>query len=680
MQKRRLLIIILAFFFAILASIATTAALQPPVASAHAFVIGSDPVDGSTVNSVPRAIRIYFNAPISPLSSAHVYVVQNGNLVDITGSPEHISSNATQLEIPLKDAGSQPQGSYEVQWSAVANADGHTTHGIIGFNVGFSSTGLTGTPTLGPATSNSLEGPGGDRTFDFINALSVAWEWLVLLALTFWIGLLVMERLVLFPHERTQALLERVRKQSLSLQNLSLTVLLFGEVVLLVLRTARLTSVQGTSFNLGALSQLLIETNYGLLWIVRIVIIVLALLLLRLTNRVTPATYAPMPPATATQAQRVMTRTGSHPRITQESPSGSTKITTKDILERDQTHTALSTSSPLTLAQRNTPLWLLIAGVLLFTRVLSSDAAQVLQPHISAIIFEWLYWIAQGIWFGGLTYLGYALLPLLPALDRDHNAETLMALQRRFRPFYLASMGVLALCCLFLSEASIHNPQQLLTDPYGHALLLQIFLLIVMAILSFYMMFALAPRLSRQALLLPVVGADLPARRTRQFALEHSGRHLKWIVTAQVWLAAGVLFCSALLSFYAPPIVFPDVTYSNTVAQTASSPSKAQTQQVGDLSITMQLLPGQSAQPNVVILTINDSSGQPVTDAQVRLTTNMELMDMGTTTTTIKGGNPVYSTAFDKGVFSMAGVWDIEASIQRPNHPAVQAHFKVNIA
>jgi hypothetical protein len=270
------------------------------------------------------------------------------------------------------------------------------------------------------------------------------------------------------------------------------------------------------------------------------------------------------------------------------------------------------------------------------------------------------------------------LLPLLSALDRDHQAETLVALQRRFRPFHLASMGVLAICCLFLSEASIHDPQQLLTDPYGRVLLLQIFLLVVMGILGFYTMFVLAPRISRQALLLPVVGADLPARRTRQFALENTGHHLKWTVAVQSWLGAGVLFCAALLAFYAPPIVFPDVTYSNTASQTAS-PSKAQTQQVGDLSLTLQLLPGQSAQPNVVMLTINDRSGQPVTDAQVKLTTNMELMDMGTTSTTLKSENSVYSAAFDKSVFSMAGPWDIAISIQRPNHPAVQMRFKVNI-
>lgn len=683
MQKRQQRVIILAFLSAILAFIISTVVVPPPAASAHAFVIGSNPVDGSTINAVPKVVRIDFNAPISPLSSAQIYVVRDGNLVDITSSASHIvANNPYQLETPLKDPASLPQGSYEVKWTAVANADGHTTNGIIGFNVGYSSTGLSGTPTLGPSTSNNLDGPGGVHTLDFINALGVAWDWLTMLALTFWIGLLVMERLVLSPSDRTQALLEKTRKQTLSLQNLCLSVLLLGEVTLLVLRASRLTSFQETPFNINAIFQLLTQTNYGWLWLVRVVVIALALLLLRLSNQAAPKTYRALLPATATQAQRVLTRSGSgHPRVTQESPSNPAggKNANREGQERESPSSPRITKPTLAQAQHYTPLWLLIAGIILLTRVLSADAAQVLQPHFSAIVIDWINRVAQGIWFGGLAYLGYVLLPLLAALDRDHHAETLVALQRCFRPFHLACMGILAVCTLFLSEASLHKPQLLLTDAYGRALLVQIVLLLVMGAMGCYMLFVLAPRISRQALLLPVVGVDVPARRTRQFALENTGRHLKWVVTIQSWLAAGILFCTALLAFYAPPIVFPEAPASSQAAQSTASQSNTQTQQVSDLSVTLQVQPGKVAQPNLVILTITDRNGQPVTDAQVKLTTNMVVMDMGTTSTTIKGGNPVYSAAFDKSVFSMAGLWDIHVSIQRPNQPAAETQFKVNI-
>src|SRR5581483_2047563 len=104
MRKRQQRVIILAFLSAILAFIITTVVVPPPAASAHAFVIGSNPVDGSTINAVPNVVRIDFNAPISPLSSAQIYVVRDGNLVDITGSASRIiANNPYQLETPLKD-------------------------------------------------------------------------------------------------------------------------------------------------------------------------------------------------------------------------------------------------------------------------------------------------------------------------------------------------------------------------------------------------------------------------------------------------------------------------------------------------------------------------------------------------------------------------------------------------
>src|ERR1700736_3770792 len=51
---------------------------QAPAALAHAFVIGSDPVDSSTIATAPSVIRIFFNADISAASIARVYVFARG--------------------------------------------------------------------------------------------------------------------------------------------------------------------------------------------------------------------------------------------------------------------------------------------------------------------------------------------------------------------------------------------------------------------------------------------------------------------------------------------------------------------------------------------------------------------------------------------------------------------------
>jgi len=669
-QRRYLPAALMAFILSIIAFIGTTAVVQPPVAFAHAFVIGSDPVDGSTISTVPRVVHIYFNAAISPISSAQVYDVQNGTLVDITAAhstiPRH---NALQLDTALKSPEQLPQGSYEVRWTAVALDDGHATNGIIGFNVGVSSTGLSGTPMLGPSTSNNLNNANGAHVIDFTGALSIAWDWLVLVALMIWIGILVTEQLILVGMDRTSTVLDRARKRAISLQWLCLTAILFGELVSLVLHTSRLTQTQELRFNLSTMLQLLISTNYGILLLIRVVLVLTTMGLLYRSQRQNASKTEPVPP----RPQQQVPNSGPLRRSANQElhTTGPLKSITKERLERPYVPTLQRPSWHYACG------WLLIGGLILLTRVLASDAAQTMQPHISAIVLDWLFLFALGTWLGGLAYLAYILLPLLLVIDRDRDAELLVLLQRRFAPFHLASMFLLLVCGLFLAEASINDPQLLLSDPYGRTLLVQVALVVLMLVLGVYALFVIRPRLTRQALLLPVVDAELPARRARQTTLEQTGRWLRSVISVQTWLGGGVLLCLALMAYFAPPIVFPNVTYTNPPVQAATTTSM-QTQQVGDLSVTLQIIPAKVNAPNTLILILTDRSGNVVKNARVQVSTNMQIMDMGTAHATINGGNAVYSTTFDKGAaFSMAGAWNVDVTIERPNQPALKARFTV---
>ncbi len=285
MQQRQLFIITTALILAILAYFSSITVLQPPVVFAHAYVIGSDPVDGSTIAAVPDMVRIFFNTTISSLSTARVYSIQNGHLTDVSIDSGSIpTTNPRQLNTTLKTPTSLPEGSYEVKWTAISNDDGHTTYGIIGFNVGYASTGLPGgTPTLGPSTSNDLA---AIRAPSFMGFMGIAWEWIILITLTLWVGILLTERLPLTATRRSSELLERARKQGHALQQLCLTVLLLGECVTLVLRTSLVAqNLNGGGFDLALLSRLLTDTNYGQLWIIRIILIVAALCLLSWTSR-----------------------------------------------------------------------------------------------------------------------------------------------------------------------------------------------------------------------------------------------------------------------------------------------------------------------------------------------------------------------------------------------------------
>lgn len=650
------------------ASIASTASTE----AARAFVIGSDPVDGATIAAAPKKVRIFFNEDISPASYAQVLVfdTSNGRVVNATRS--YVSpANARELDTPLANPSQLPKGIYEVKWLAVASNDGQVTTGLIGFNIGH-GLGLQGTTILGPTSSNN------SVQLDFIGGLSIAWEWLVLAALTFWVGILLVEGLLLSndAETRTTGMLARVRKQSIPLQWLCLSAFLVGEVVILLLRSIAFSNTAGGNggIDFSSLGQVLFETSYGTLWIVRAVLIIIALVLLRWSYRTTGPLAKPM---------RLLQSSGER---VGSGGTGFSKLRSRVAQEQNTTGEHPAKPAPETPTVANAPgytmIGLLLAGMLLLTFALTSDPAQLAQPHISAIVLDWLYLASRSIWLGSLAYLGYVLLPLLPNIEQDRKASLLTAMLRRFHPLLLGTVGVLLVSGLYLSEGSIFDPRQFVSDPYGASLLITLVLVGLMLLLSAFIIFILRPKLARQAALLPVIDAELPTRRTRQSALEHTVRDIKQAAMALSWLGAGVLLCAAFMTFFAPPIVFPNIDYATAANNSTALPPgiNAQTEQVGAFSVTLQVSPGRSGYANTVILTINDSAGNPVTDAQVQLSTNMVIMNMGTAHATLTGGNPTYIATFSKdAAFSMSGLWDIVVKIQLPHQPAVQSIFQVNL-
>src|SRR5579884_3010798 len=292
MQKRQIYIFLLALIFGLFAYAGSAPLVPAKDVLAQSFVVGSDPVDGSTINAAPSVVRIYFNAAVSKISSAHVYAVNSGQPVEVNAAPSHVSpTNPNELDTPLKPTSTLPQGSYEVNWTAVSNDDGRVTFGLIGFNVGYSSTGLTGTPVLGPSTSNNLT---EIRAFSPLNILSILWEWLALIALLLWVGTLSIEWM-LARSPRTHYLLERTQKQTLALQWFCLVGLLVADCVNLALRSIHFDQIMQQTLDFSAIPQLLLETNYGWLWMARVAILLVAMLLLALQRRNQPSEPASEP-------------------------------------------------------------------------------------------------------------------------------------------------------------------------------------------------------------------------------------------------------------------------------------------------------------------------------------------------------------------------------------------------
>jgi methionine-rich copper-binding protein CopC/putative copper export protein len=692
---------------------------QTPKASAHAFVIGSDPVDGTTIASVPSTVRIYFNEDIGSASRALVYVFtpggpSNGREVD-AGRSVIAPGNARELDTPLLSPSTLPQGSYEVRWSAIDNNDGHATQGLIGFNVGASVTGLSGTPTIGPSTSNILP------QMNLQGVLAIMWEWLTLLALVFWIGLIVMEGLLVIgvapsSHGLADNAVRLLRKQGRPLQWLCLSALLVGEVINLLLRAALLTTAQsGGGLDPANIGVIALHTNYGYLWMARIGLICIALVFMWWTGRALRGAQDSQSPDLARGHRRdnsfrrvrqqareeqkaSQESTTSTPLATQASSATSPTAPRAEEQKREAT-TAASAAARVTVALsspdaparpapsllRSTLKWWILAALIALSIAISGNTVQLAQAHISAAILNWLHLLAEAIWLGGVAYLGLVLLPLLPTIEPELHGELLVSLLRYYVPLLLAALGVLLISSLFKIETTIPQPGLLLDDPYGRALLVQLLLFALMLIFTVYSFFYVLPRLRRQVVLLPVVNAELPARRARRSALEQRVSSMKRAMHILSALGVGVLLCAALMSFYAPPIVFPPLPASITGKPSGATggTTSMQTQTVGNLTISLTVLPGRVGAVNTVVVMLKDSGGNSVTGAHVQLRTNMQLMDMGTTTKSgqSQSNSATYVADFAPDeAFSMGGNWLIILTIRRPGHPDVHAQFVVTLA
>ena len=668
-----------------------------PAASAHAFVIGSDPIDGSTVKKTPLMVRIFFDGPVASASYAHVYAfppnAPDGGLLVNAGSSTINAQNPRELDTPLLPPDKLPMGGYEVRWSALSLTDGHTTSGLIGFNLGASSTGVSGVPLLGPSTSNYFP------QFSLQGALATAWDWLVLLALFFWAGILVTEYWIL-PRTASTTLLIHTRKQATSFQLFCLAALLSGEVINLILRTTTFTATTDNGgFHLTMLSQVVLHTAYGWLWLVRVALLALALLLLGWSiyqrRRSQGDSTAP-----------ALSRSGQHlKQLRQQARVDTSQISRpapSPLPARTQARVtdAIGSSRPTqskvsrpgedaTPVEDHThPTWRVIvdctlAALVMLSLALSNEITQLAALPISATLLTWLGLLAQGIWFGCLAYLGLVIVPLLPHAEPDRYAENLAHLLKNALPWLLSAIGVLLVSELFLGETTIQTSVQLLSDPYGRSLFVREALLVLMLLVTGYTLFLLLPRLQRQAVLLPVVNADLPAPRARKVALERTARAIKQSLRILVSLAAGTLLCLALMNFFAPPVVFPNVDYTallNAANASGQSPatSSSQTQQVGDLKATLQVAPARPGVINTVLLTLSDTQGKTISNASVKLSINMQIMDMGTSNATMTGGSLVYTASFAPNqAFSMAGPWFVQVEVDRPGKQAVHLTFQV---
>ena len=104
--------------------------LAAGAAWAHAFPDHSEPRVGSSIDTPPAAVRIWFDGQIEPVFSTIRVENQDKQRVDTgDGGVDPGDNRVLQVKVPPL-----PPGRYRVYWSVVAR-DGHRTEGDFPFRI-----------------------------------------------------------------------------------------------------------------------------------------------------------------------------------------------------------------------------------------------------------------------------------------------------------------------------------------------------------------------------------------------------------------------------------------------------------------------------------------------------------------------------------------------------------------
>jgi copper transport protein len=143
-------------------------------ASAHAFLIRSDPAAGTSVKTAPARVLLEFDEAVA---AAHITVTNADG--ESVRSGRVTQPEKTQISIPLKP--NLGRGGYVVRWSEVDEDDGHRISGAFGFGVD------------APAPSVNTQGGSDFRPGDATT------RWLLLIGLLVGSGVVIFRRFIWRP-------------------------------------------------------------------------------------------------------------------------------------------------------------------------------------------------------------------------------------------------------------------------------------------------------------------------------------------------------------------------------------------------------------------------------------------------------------------------------------------------
>jgi copper transport protein len=663
------------------------ALVLPGVSLAHAILLRSNPAQDAVLSTAPDQVQMWFSEALNPAGSTAAVVNEANQRVDKRDafvSP----GDSTEMDVSLQP--NLSPGVYVVVWRTDSADDGHVLTGSFLFTVARPDGSV---PTLksGTVLGQNVLGEGNSAgqnsgQLDGLTLFNLLMITLVELGAVFWVGAQFWPIFVLLPstedHEELSASNQQVRQRferRFSLPTLLLLLLANAGV----LYGQALTVTGGNvanAFSLPLLASLLASGRFGTYWIMRMIVVVLALRL---------SLY---------QVQLYRTRRN-HPYLA-------------------------NTLLP----------WInLLLGLALFISITMSSHASAVAGNtgVLALVVDWLHLVAAALWVGGMLYIATSYLSVLRASPVAERARSLVTMLPYYSPWALAGVVIMAVTGPLSATIELTSWQQLFATAYGRTLIVKVLLVGALLVTSAVHVFLLRPSLrkevkkysyaaqrlqayqaahapspaallvgpahppvelqtdevndpverqpsSSQEVLASERAAGMIAQqvRVREGRLAQRSGQLIRILRWEPVLGVAVLVCVGLLN------VFGGTLTPTTAAQQPGSPTgnpapfhaTAKTTD-GKLTVTLYINPN-SAGPNGFQMSVADArTGAPVTNVEVSLSLTILDMDMGTQTyNLLPDGKGHFSGTGD---LLMGGHWQVRIQIRTPDNKLHEATIKL---
>ena len=322
---------------------------------------------------------------------------------------------------------------------------------------------------------------------------------------------------------------------------------------------------------------------------------------------------------------------------------------------------------------------LLLGFALLIAITLSGHATAVSGDLVVySVLLDGLHLLGAALWIGSILYIVTSYLPVLRSSPPVERARSLIRTLPRYSLFALVGIIIIAITGPLNATVHINSWNQLLTTPYGRALVVKALLVVTLLLTVVSEVLLFRPQLATQyKKYLTAIDAvklrtatgpnrllDFTAQQVKRLEerMSTATSRLMSVLRWESLLGVAIILCSGVLTVFAG-------TLSSATAQTQPTTQSKPfhtTVLTTDHTFTVEF----DVSPNrfgTNLFTVSTLNSQGVLDTHVvvSLTTTMLDMDMGTNSITLQPDGKDHFSA--RGELSMGGNWQIRILIRTPD-------------